>query len=132
MSGRDDIRTYEATLGADDRALCERLRAVIAVELPEAEGKVWHQHPVWFLDGNPVVGYHRLKMGVRVLFWSGQSFATPGLAPSGTFQAAQFYPGSVDALAEHPFEKWLTESRQIQWDNKNIMKNKGLVKLTSF
>jgi hypothetical protein len=132
MSGLDDIRTYEATLSAEDRALCERLRAVICATLPEAESKVWHRHPVWFLDGNPVVGYHLLKTGVRVLFWSGQSFTTQGLAPTGTFQAAEFYPRSADALAKYPFDTWLAESREIQWDYKNIMKNKGLVKLTSF
>jgi hypothetical protein len=128
----DDVIAYEASLSESDRELCERLRAVISDALPEAEGKVWHRHPVWFLDGNPVVGYHRLKTGLRVLFWSGQSFVTPGLTPTGTFQAAEFYPGSPEALADVPFAAWLAESRDIQWDYGNIMKNRGLVKLTSF
>ena len=128
----NDIVEYHAALSDDDRPLCERLRALIEQELPEAQGKVWHGHPVWFIDGNPVVGYHRLKPGVRVLFWSGQSFATPGLTKSGSFKAAEFTPGSPDALAELPFEQWLRESRDIQWDYKNIMKKKRLEKATDF
>ena len=132
MSATNDIVEYHATLGPGDRALCERLRVMITDALPEAEGKVWHGHPVWFLDGNPIVGYHRLASGVRVLFWSGQSFPTPGLAKSGSFKAAEFFPGSVEALAELPFTAWLRESRDVQWDYKNIMKNKKLEKITSF
>lgn len=127
-----DVLKYEATLEAESRDLCEALRVVIESTLPEAEGKVWHGHPVWFIDGNPIVGYHQLKAGVRVLFWSGQSFPTAGLRKSGNFQAAEFTPGSVAALADMPFEAWLSESRNIQWNYKNIMKNRGLVKLTSF
>lgn len=132
MSATNDIVEYHATLGPGDRALCEHLRVMITDALPEAEGKVWHGHPVWFLDGNPVVGYHRLKTGVRVLFWSGQSFPTSGLTPSGSFKAAESSPASVDALAEVPFEQWLCEARDVQWDYKNLMKNKRLEKLTDF
>lgn len=33
--------------------------------------------PVWFLDGNLIVGYDILKDGVRLLFWSGLSFGVP-------------------------------------------------------
>jgi hypothetical protein len=128
----DDIVAYEATLMEVDRSLCERLRSVIADALPEAEGKIWHRHPVWFLDGNPVVGYHRLKSGVRVLFWSGQSFLTSGLEKSGTFMAAEYYPDSVGELNEPLLRTWLAESREIQWDYEHIMKNRGLVKLTHF
>ena len=45
---------------------------------PHAENKIWHAHPVWFLDGNPVVGYSKQKVGVVLLFWSGQSFGRGG------------------------------------------------------
>lgn len=127
-----DIEKYHASLSAEDRTICEALAVAIERELPEAEGKVWHGHPVWFLEGNPVVGYHRLKPGLRVLFWSGQSFPTPGLTANGSFKAADFQPKSVEELATLPLEAWLKESRDVQWDYKNIMKNKGLVKLTEF
>lgn len=127
-----DIEKYHDGLSAEDRVICEALATTISQQLPEAESKVWHGHPVWFLDGNPVVGYHRLKPGLRVLFWSGQSFPTPGLTPNGSFKAADFQPKSVDELATLPLAAWLEECRAVQWDYKNIMKNKGLVKLTSF
>lgn len=127
-----DIAKYHEGLSAEDRVICEALEARFNAQLPEAECKVWHGHPVWFLQGNPVVGYHRLKAGVRVLFWSGQSFPTPGLTPNGSFKAADFQPKSVEELDTLPLTQWLAESGSVQWDYKNIMKNKGLVKLTSF
>lgn len=127
-----DIEKYHDGLSAEDRVVCEALAVIFGRELPEAESKVWHGHPVWFLEGNPVVGYHRLKPGLRVLFWSGQSFPTPGLTPNGSFEAADFQPKTVEELATLPLAQWLKESRDVQWDYKNIMKNKGLRKLTSF
>lgn len=127
-----DIAIYHDGLSAEDREICEALAATIEQQLPEAESKVWHGHPVWFLEGNPVVGYHRLKPGLRVLFWSGQSFPTPGLAANGSFKAADFQPSSVAELVTLPLTQWLEDSRTVQWDYKNIMKNKGLVKLTGF
>ncbi len=127
-----DIAAYDAKLEAGDRELCERLGALIARELPEAQGKVWHAHPVWFIDGNPLVGYALRKDGVYVLFWSGQSFVESGLQASGSFEAAEYVPGSLDGLDEVRFSRWLTESRRVQWNYRDIRRNRGLVKLTDF
>jgi len=127
-----DIAKYHESLSPEDRELCEALAEIIERELPQAEGKVWHRHPVWFVDGNPLVGYHRLKPGVRVLFWSGQSFPTPGLIASGSFQAAEYWPLSVSALTDAPLKIWLAESVAIQWDYEHIVKNRGLVRRTAF
>ncbi len=112
--------------------MCEHLRAVFAHALPDAEGKIWHRHPVWFIGGNPIVGYHRLKDGVRVLFWSGQSFPTPGLIPTGSFQAAEFWPTSLEHIDSSDLMSWLRDSQTVQWDYEHIQKNRGLVKRTSF
>ena len=84
-----DTRKYNQAQTPSDRAICELLAKQIDEQLPEAENKIWHAHPVWFLDGNPIVGYSKLKSGVRVLFWSGQSFEEKGLKKEGTFKAAE-------------------------------------------
>jgi hypothetical protein len=68
------VQDYNDAQSAEDRLLCAALRQEIEAALPEAEGRIWHAHPVWFLAGNPVVGYSRLKSCIRLLFWSGQSF----------------------------------------------------------
>src|SRR5215212_7528010 len=83
-----DIKTYHNALEADDKAICDALYEHISSNMPEAENKIWHRHPVWFLESNPIVGYHKLKDCVRLLFWSGQSFDEPGLADEGGFQTA--------------------------------------------
>ncbi len=51
---------YHEALSPTDRAICEHLAEKIDLALPEAENKIWHAHPVWFLDGNPIVGYSKL------------------------------------------------------------------------
>src|SRR5688572_33498738 len=84
-----DTRRYNDAQAPGERAICRLLAQDIDRHLPEAENKVWHAHPVWFLDGNPVVGYSRLKDCVRLLFWSGQSFKEKGLAKEGSFKAAE-------------------------------------------
>ena len=119
------IAAYHLEFDSDDRVICDFLAAVIDRCLPEAESKIWHAHPVWFLDGNPVVGYHKLKSGMRLLFWSGQSFDEPLLKNEGKFKAAEYRFTSSVEWTELPLERWLTKARDIQWDYKNIVKRKG-------
>lgn len=123
--GHATIEEYHAALDAGDRAICDRLREIIAAGLPEAESKVWHAHPVWFIAGNPVVGYSKLKGCVRLLFWSGQSFAAPGLVPEGTFKAAERRYRDVAEVDAGEIGAWLDEARVVQWDYRNIVKRKG-------
>jgi hypothetical protein len=120
-----DIEAYNAAQDPEARNVCDALVQGIERALPEAENRIWHRHPVWFLDGNPIVGYSRLKDCVRLLFWSGQSFAEPGLAPEGSFKAAAARYTSAEQIDRTALGRWLEKSRSIQWDYKNIVKRKG-------
>lgn len=98
----------------------------INVHLPEAESKIWHAHRVWFLDGNPIVGYSKQKAGMRLMFWSGKSFDEDKLNVFGAkFQDASIFFNSVEEINENDLKNWLLKSREIQWDYKNIVKRKG-------
>ena len=120
-----DIEAYHAALPDAARAVCDLLAREIQAALPDAVGKVWHRHPVWFLDGNPVAGYSLLKGGVRLLFWSGQSFDEPGLHPEGSFKAAEARYTEAAQVDVAALRRWLGKARDIQWDYKNIVKRKG-------
>ena len=125
-----DTVKYNKALAKPDRAICDLLAREIEQALPEAENKVWHAHPVWFLDGNPVVGYSKLKDCVRLLFWSGQSFDEEGLAKEGTFKAAEARYTAAAEVNRKDLKRWLKKARDIQWDYKNIVRRKGrLVRL---
>lgn len=127
---RNDTKTYNQALATDDQDICNLLAGLIDVSLPEADNKIWHAHPVWFLDGNPVVGYNKLKGGVRLLFWSGQSFDEDGLSSEGKFKAAGARFTAVSQVDAKAVKRWLCKAREIQWDYKNIVKRKGqLVRL---
>lgn len=129
----EDILAYHKSQSADDRRVCEALAEIIERHLKGAECKVWHRHPVWFLDGNPIVGYHKLKTPepcIRLLFWSGQSFDEPGLEPEGSFKAAEARFTDADEIKVTVLKRWLKKAAAIQWDYKNIVKRKGrLVRL---
>lgn len=125
MPIHDDIRAYNEALEPTDCAIADVLASEIDKALAKAENKIWHRHPVWFLDGNPIVGYSKLKGSVRLLFWSGQSFDEPDLAPEGTFKAAEARYTSVDEVKVTALRRWLKKSKSIQWDYKNIVKRKG-------
>lgn len=120
-----DIEAYNREQAPGDRAICELLAREIDEALPDAERKIWHGHPVWFLEGNPIVGYHRPKAGMRLLFWSGQSFDEPALIPDGKFKAAQAQYETADDVDLVALRRWLEKGRAIQWDYKNLVKRKG-------
>lgn len=120
-----DTTAYHRKLAPADKAICDLLAKEIERGLPEATNRVWHAHPVWFLDDNPIVGYSKLKSCVRLLFWSGQSFKTPGLDKEGSFKAAECRYTSVDQVDVEQLGRWLAESRDIQWDYRNLVRRKG-------
>lgn len=120
------IQNYNQQFSSDDREIVEKLVKIINENLPEAENKIWHSHPVWFLEGNPIVGYSKQKAGMRLMLWSGKSFEDEKLnILGGKFQDASIFFNSVEEINENDLKKWLQKSREIQWDYKNIVKRKG-------
>jgi hypothetical protein len=122
-----DVQAYNDSESANDKAICDLLANEIDSNLPEAANKIWHAHPVWFLEGNPIVGYSKMKDSVRLLFWSGQSFEEEGLQPEGSFKAAEVRYTSIDQINKEDLKRWLEKSKTIQWDYKNIVKRKGVL-----
>jgi hypothetical protein len=120
-----DIGRYNKSLTAADRKICDLLAGEIDRHLPEAESRIWHAHPVWFLDGNPVVGYGKLKDCIRLLFWSGQSFDEQALANEGSFKAAEARYTAADQVNRKDLKRWASKARDIQWDYQNIVRRKG-------
>lgn len=122
------IQAYNDRQTTADKAICDLLAGQIDQYLPGAESKIWHAHPVWFLDGNPIAGYDKLKTGVRLMFWSGASFAEAQLKPgSGKFKDASITYTSTEQVDLGDLKRWLEKSRDVQWDYKNIVKRKGVL-----
>lgn len=120
-----DTKKYNQAQLPSDRAICELLAKQIDEKLPEAENKIWHAHPVWFLDGNPIVGYSKLKSCIRLLFWSGQSFEEKGLKKEGTFKAAEARYTALEQVDLEKLGRWFDEAREVQWDYRNLVRRKG-------
>lgn len=123
-----DILSYNSKQTAVDKGICNLLLQEISKGLPKAESKVWHGHPVWFLNGNPIVGYSRQKAGIRLMFWSGASFDEQQLTVRGEkFKDASIFYNAVLDINTKDLKRWLKKSIEIQWDYKNIIKRKGVL-----
>jgi hypothetical protein len=122
-----DIQSYNNAQATADAAICNLLATQIDAGLPTAENKIWHAHPVWFLEGNPVVGYSKLKNGIRLLFWSGQTFDEAGLQNEGKFKAAEIRYTTAEEVNTKDLKRWLKKAAAIQWDYKNIVKRRGVL-----
>lgn len=123
----EEIKAYNNDLPNERRQICTLLAGEIQKALPEAKSKVWHGAPVWFIDENPLAGYESAKDAIRLLFWSGQSFNEPDLNPIGKNKAAGISYASIDQVNIEHLHRWLEKSKNIQWDYKNIVKNKGML-----
>lgn len=121
-----EIRKFNVSQSADDIVICDLLAETIDNQLTEAENKIWHAHPVWFIGGNPIVGYSKEKKGIRLMFWSGIDFEEDELKPStGKFKDASIFYTSIEQVKTDDLNRWLEKSKAIQWDYKNIVKRKG-------
>jgi hypothetical protein len=126
-----DIQTYNEKQEANYKAICDLLATEIDRSLVASECKIWHAHPVWFLDGNPIVGYSQQKLGIRLMFWSGADFAEPRLNVVGKkFKDASIFYNDPADINVTILKRWLNKAKKIQWDYKNIVRRKGkLVRL---
>lgn len=121
-----EIEQYNNNQSTTDKVICDLLAQTIDNELTEAESKIWHSHPVWFLDGNPTVGYSKQKKGIRLMFWSGADFDEENLNVLGEkFKDASIFYNNVTDINTEDLTRWLKKSREIQWDYKNLVKRKG-------
>ncbi|HET8962274.1 MAG TPA: DUF1801 domain-containing protein [Chitinophagales bacterium] len=121
-----EIQEYNGGHDSPYKEICNRLAIIINGELHDAENKIWHAHPVWFLNGNPIVGYSKQKAGIRLMFWSGVDFDEDALNVAGKkFKDASIFYNDVSEIQEKDLKRWLKKSRDIQWDYKNIVKRKG-------
>lgn len=130
-----EIKAYNAGLGKGDKKIADLLCREIDAGLGEVKGmenKIWYKTPVWFIDGNPIVGYSRQKPGMRLMFWSGADFGEKKLDVVGKkFKDASIFYTDVKEVDTKALAKWLRKSIKIQWDYKNIVKRKGkLVRLS--
>ena len=122
-----DIQAYNESLASiDDQSICDLLAKTIDDLLPEATSKIWHRHPVWFLDDNPTVGYSKQKAGIRLMFWSGASFEEAKLQlGTGKFKDASIFYTHPDEIKLADMKRWMKKAKSIQWDYKNLVKRKG-------
>jgi uncharacterized protein YdhG (YjbR/CyaY superfamily) len=122
----EDIQSYNKRQDPEHKDVCDLLAATIDSQLEGAENKIWHAHPVWFLEGNPIVGYSKQKAGIRLMFWSGAEFQEDKLSvKGGKFKDASIFYNNVSEIELDDLKGWLDKSRNVQWDYKNLVKRKG-------
>jgi len=122
-----EIQNYNQNLPLEYSKIADFLAEEICKTLPMATYKIWHAHPVWFINDNPIVGYSKQKCGLKLMFWSGQSFEETNLKASGKFKAAEICYNLRKEIIVEELQQWLQKAEKIQWDYKNIVKRKGVL-----
>jgi hypothetical protein len=122
-----DIESYNQRQDGAYKDICELLEKIITQGLSNTTAKVWHGHPVWFIEENPTVGYSVQKSGVRLMFWSGRSFKEPDLTGKSRFKDASVFYNDPTEIDTEKLTRWLKKAESIQWDYKNIIKRKGVL-----
>ena len=125
---KKEIIEYNSNLNLEEQQICDVLASIINETLTESTYKIWHAHPVWFINENPIVGYSKQKAGIRLMFWSGKDFEEKDLNIHGAkFKDASVFFNNIDEINSNDLKRWLQKSRDIQWDYKNIVKRKGVL-----
>ena len=62
------------------------------------------------------------------MFFSGQSFEENSLEAEGKLKAAEIFYTDVKEIKITHLKRWLKKAKTIQWDYKNIVKMKGVLK----
>lgn len=125
---KPETQRYNRLQTPEHRAVCDLLAREIDARLRTAENTIWHAHPVWFLEGNPIVGYSRQKPGIRLMFWSGASFDEAGLAVLGKkFKDASVFYDDASQVSRKDLRRWLEKARVIQWDYAGLVRRKGVL-----
>lgn len=98
------------------------LKAELDAGLGEANCKLYHGAPVWFVGENPVAGYSLNSRGVCLLFWNGQNFKSANLHKVGKFFAAELRLNSVDDIDTKELKSLIAKSKKQVWDSATYMK----------
>lgn len=125
----DNVVDYNKIQKKEYAEICDKLKAEIEEVLSNSTSKIYHGSPVWFIDDNPILGYYATAESVNLLFWSGQSFDESGLTPTGKNKAALVKYQKLEDIDIPLLKRWLKKSKEIMWDYKNIVANKGKLNL---
>ncbi|GIG22119.1 hypothetical protein Cch01nite_28430 [Cellulomonas chitinilytica] len=105
------IDEYVAALPADQAAVATALRSRIDAGLPDAEGRMWHGHPVWLRGDDPVAGFKAFPRWVTLLLWHGSEVteATDALTASADGTRWSLKITAPDEVDESALDGWLTQ-----------------------
>jgi uncharacterized protein YdhG (YjbR/CyaY superfamily) len=117
MIAKETIASYISAQRPELATVCRLLCKEIDATLPMSGMMIYHGMPVWFIAGNPVVGFGiNAKKKVNLLFWNGQAFKEPDLEAVGKFHAAQVQFSDVEEIDRKKLKKWLKKAGKDIWD----------------
>jgi hypothetical protein len=105
------IDTYIAALGAPVAAIAADLRELLDARLGADIGTIWHGHPVWKDDRQPVAGFKAYSSYVTFMIWNGRAVDDPSgrlaMSGSGMGSVKLREPADVDVAT---FGGWLRQA----------------------
>ena len=112
------FRTIEEYVSALPQPLCDVGHAVlpvVAAELPEATGALWHGHPTWRVGKQPVCQLKAYTRHLTFALWGGTAVEDPSgrLKPADGQELATVKLRAVEDVDPELFASWLRQVRTL-------------------
>lgn len=101
------IDEYLAGLPADQAAIAAVLRAHLDAGLPDADGRMWHGHPVWMRGDDPVAGFKAFPRWVTLLLWHGAEVTGSTDALTASADGSRWSLKITDHVDEAALDGWI-------------------------
>ncbi|HZK35581.1 MAG TPA: DUF1801 domain-containing protein [Aeromicrobium sp.] len=110
------IGEYVESMSETLRPVGEKLTQVLDGSLPEADGFIWHGHPVWMVGDSPIAAFKAHSAHVTFMIWKGQLLTDRSglLQPAGSSEMANLKVSSVDEVDENVFANWLHQAQDLE------------------
>ena len=109
------IDEYNSTLPEGLAPIGEQLTRLLDEALPEADGLIWHGHPVWMSGRSPVAAFKAHGSHVTFMLWAGQSITDRSgrLEASGSATMTNLKLRTTDDIDEPLFINWLNQITKL-------------------
>ena len=110
------IDEYVESMSETLRPVGEKLTQVLDGSLPEADGFIWHGHPVWMIGDSPIAAFKAHATHVTFMIWKGQLLTDRSglLQPAGSSDMANLKVSSIDEVDENVYANWLHQAQDLE------------------
>ena len=110
------IDEYVESMSETLSPIGDKLTRILDGSLREADGFIWHGHPVWMIGDSPVAAFKAHTAHVTFMIWKGQLLTDRSglLKPAGSSDMANLKITSENEIDENVYANWLHQAQDLE------------------